>query len=146
MFKEGQENSFFGFTLIELLIVISIIGLLSTLSLFALSGARESARDAKRKADLEEIRSALELYKADCNNYPSSLPSPGSSLTANCTGTVNTYLKKVPGDPSTGAAYPYGLSGTSYVICSHLENSSGSVSGCPSSCNPSPCRYQVSGP
>ena len=59
-----------GFTLIELLVVISIIGILIAVSIFGLSGARESARDARRKSDLELIRSGLELYRADCNAYP----------------------------------------------------------------------------
>ena len=42
-----------GFTLIELLVTISIIGILIGLSVFGLQGARQSARDAKRKADLD---------------------------------------------------------------------------------------------
>ncbi|MCK4588676.1 prepilin-type N-terminal cleavage/methylation domain-containing protein, partial [Candidatus Woesebacteria bacterium] len=59
-----------GFTLIELLVVISIIGILLALSIFGLQGARKSARDSKRKADIELIRSGIEIYKADCNVYP----------------------------------------------------------------------------
>ena len=69
-----------GFTLIELLVVISIIGILVGVSIFGLSGARESARDARRKSDLELIKSGLELYRADCNRYPASLPAAGSNL------------------------------------------------------------------
>ncbi len=41
-----------GFTLIELLVVIAITAILIGLSVFGLQGARESARDAQRKADL----------------------------------------------------------------------------------------------
>jgi prepilin-type N-terminal cleavage/methylation domain-containing protein len=60
-----------GFTLVELLVVIAIIVILISASLIGLSGSRETARDAKRKTDLEAIRSALELYKSDNNKYPS---------------------------------------------------------------------------
>lgn len=51
-----------GFTLIELLVVISIIGLLSSVVLASLNTARVKARDARRKADLAQIRTALHLY------------------------------------------------------------------------------------
>lgn len=56
--------------MIELLVVIVIIGILTSVSIFALAGSRETSRDARRKADLEKIRSALELYKADNGCYP----------------------------------------------------------------------------
>ena len=60
-------NKLSGFTLVELLVVIAIIVILISVSLVGLTGSRETARDAKRKADLEAIRSALELYKSDNN-------------------------------------------------------------------------------
>ena len=54
-----------GFTLIELLVVIAIIGLLSTLAVVSLNGARSKARDARRVSDLKAVSSALELYRDD---------------------------------------------------------------------------------
>jgi general secretion pathway protein G len=112
-----------AFTLIELLVVISIIGILIGLSIFGLQGARASSRDARRKADLEQIRSALEIYKADCNNYPLAL---SSSLTGACPGpTVNTYMSSTPVDPVSAQAYSYtSPSGTTYTLCATLEQSS----------------------
>lgn len=51
-----------GFTLIELLVVISIIGVLASVVLASLNSARGKARDARRKVDLNQIRTALEFY------------------------------------------------------------------------------------
>ena len=54
-----------GFTLVELLVVIAIIGILSTLAVVSLNGARSKARDARRLSDLKAVQSALELYRDD---------------------------------------------------------------------------------
>lgn len=58
-----------GFTLIELLVVIAIIGILSGLIIVNLSGAQNAAKDAKIKADLDQIRAAAEVYKANNDYY-----------------------------------------------------------------------------
>ncbi len=60
-----------GFTLIELLVVIAIIGLLSSVVFASLNTAREKGRDARRIQDLNQIRTALNLWAADHGgNYP----------------------------------------------------------------------------
>jgi prepilin-type N-terminal cleavage/methylation domain-containing protein len=98
-----------GFSLIELLVVMAIISVLSGISLLALRGARESGRDARRKADLEHISSGIEIYKADCNSYPTTLTA-GSSLVGNGAGSCsasNTYIQSVPDDPDSTRDYDY---------------------------------------
>jgi len=59
-----------GFTLIELLVVISIIGILSSFSVVSLNSARVKARDALRKGDMAQIRTALSLYNFENAHYP----------------------------------------------------------------------------
>lgn len=60
-----------GFTLVELLVVIAIIGVLATLLLLQLGGARAKARDSKRISDVTQLQTALEQYFDDnAGTYP----------------------------------------------------------------------------
>lgn len=138
-----------GFTLVELLVVISIIAILMGLSFFGLQGARESSRDSRRKADLESIRSGIEIYKSDCTQYPTSLSTSlsGDGSTASC-ATTNTYMSSVPTDPtSPDRAYRYSSNGTTYEICTSLEQGTGSVTcGGSNICGTQTCNYKVINP
>lgn len=51
-----------GFTLIELLVVIAIIGILSNVVLTNVTGAKEKAKIAVAKSDLNQIRTAFTLF------------------------------------------------------------------------------------
>lgn len=54
-----------AFTLIEMLIVIVIIGILAAALIPRLVSVQGRARDTKRKADLQQIGTALAIYKLD---------------------------------------------------------------------------------
>ena len=58
-----------GFTLIELMVVISIIGVLTGIVLVSMNDTRALARDARRKSDLGQIATAIELYYLNHNSY-----------------------------------------------------------------------------
>ena len=64
------KNNKKGFTIIELLIVIAIIGLLATISIVSLNGARLKGRDAARLGNIKQIQTALEMYYNDQGSYP----------------------------------------------------------------------------
>jgi len=62
-----------GFTLIELLVVIAIIGVLVSILGASFSAARTDARNKVMRAEIKETQLALELYKAQNDNYPATL-------------------------------------------------------------------------
>ncbi len=125
-----------GFTLIELLVVISIIGILTTLFLANLNAARERARDAQRKSDLRNIKTALRLYYNDAGGYPGSASGQivGCGTLAaptNCTwgGTFSTsttvYMSILPKDPLSSQGYSYlQINSDDYTLTACLENKS----------------------
>lgn len=89
-----------GFTLIELLVVIAIIGILASLALAALNSARLKSRDARRVADINQIRVALELYfDANASIYPTDADGLGAL--------DPTYIAVVPKDPVGNTSYSY---------------------------------------
>ncbi len=115
-----------GFTLVELLIVIAIIGVLAALLMSNFIGVRQRARDAQRKGDLESIRHALELYRADQGVYPQvgvgdgNFPTTcgaGSSLFSGTT----VYMQKIPCDP-LGGSYVYSSDSNTYTLIACIEN------------------------
>lgn len=59
-----------GFTLIEVLVVISIIGILSSILYANFSDARIEAKNKALQTSLNEVQLALEVYKSQNSRYP----------------------------------------------------------------------------
>jgi len=93
-----------GFTLIELMVVISIIGILSSIVVAGLNGARESARDVRRISDIKNIELALSLYYSDNGYYPCSIYSNPCGQLAPFTPI---YMSTVPTDPANQSSGYY---------------------------------------
>ncbi len=114
-----------GFTLIELLVVIAIIGILATIGLVALNGAREKARDATRKSDLGQIRTGLVLYSDD---YGSTYPNTSGVASTALSALAPTYITRVPDDPQSPTRDYYyascgsGIASPFYVLYAQLES------------------------
>lgn len=114
-----------GFTLVELLVVIAIIGILATLLLLQLGIARQRARDAKRIADVSQVRTASELYFDDAGTYPQVATYAGLGALL-----VPKYMTQLPTDPLNvgNYAYNYAYNGlTRYHVWAELEQSAGAL-------------------
>lgn len=122
-----------GFTFIELLVAATIIGVLTTIGVVNFQSTNQRARDGKRQADLEQIRTALEIARADSanNTYP-------TDLNGLVTGS---YLPTLPTDPKN-FSYSYSPSADyrTYSLCAHLEkgdtsDACGGTQACAAECN-----------
>jgi type IV pilus assembly protein PilA len=59
-----------GFTLIELLIVVAIIGILAAIAIPQFSSYRAKAYNSASNADLKNIKTGMEAFMADNQQYP----------------------------------------------------------------------------
>ena len=111
-----------GFTLIEILVVLSIISLLSSIVLASVQTARNKARITADAQTLIQLSKALELYKAQNDNYPlftPAPPNPGQSgsitlLSSNPSPVLGTeYIPKIT-DTKLGSSIYYQPNGWSF--------------------------------
>jgi general secretion pathway protein G len=119
-------NNRHGFSLLELLVTVTIIAVLTSIGVVSYSTVNKRSRDVKRKSDIEQLRSALEMYRSDQGQYPVDI----SSL-------VPAYIPVIPTQPnSTVDPYFYlatqnGTVYNVYCIGATLETiTSGQITTC----------------
>ncbi len=100
MTKINKRQS--GFTMIELLVASTIMIVLVTIGMVSYQNAGKTSRDAKRKADLQIVRQALVLRKADGEGYPS-----GNFITVVGNLQTDGYLTDEIKDPKDVNPYNY---------------------------------------
>ena len=110
----------------EMLVVISIIGLLSSIVVVNINGVRAKARDSQRVQNIHAIALALQLFFEDHDRFPD-VAHDGVSVLGECIGDgvncgesnvlenlLRPYLDHVPADPlhncedvTAGSTSPY---------------------------------------
>lgn len=114
MYKMNKKIKMPGFTLVEMVIVIGLLAMISAAVVSVIgSGPKKYARDSRKKADLESIRSALEMYRNDRGYYPSTASCAGGSCLA------TTYIQTVPTPPGGGSYVYNGIGVCSAGACSY---------------------------
>ena len=147
-----------GFTLVELLVVISIIGVLAPLVVTNLNEARARARDSRKKTDMAQLRTALQLYYNTYQKFPSytslnSIKGCGPLGTLDCpqggcpgfaaggtTGCDTVYMNALPDGLGTNGISYRSDNADKYCIKTVLDNLSDSDittshAGCASICS-----------
>src|SRR3989344_8719889 len=106
-----------GYTLVELMVVIAIIAVLIGMLLVDINPQRviTDTRDARSRTEMNQIKTALQLYFNDNNAYPGSLGAM-----------VPTYAKALPGVTTESSFNYVTYAGNSdYDAGVQLNNSAG---------------------
>ena len=105
-----SKKNFGGFTLIELLVVISIIGILASIVMVSMSGATASAKDARVKGAVTQVRTIAELINDADGDYDLVCASSTSVNTAH--GTYGAQLTIIQTDVNSNASSGASKEGT----------------------------------
>lgn len=92
-----------GFTLLEVMVVVVILGILASFVVPNLLGNKERADQQKVVTDIVALENAVDMYKLDTSQYPSTddgleaLVVPPSNKPRNYRS--DGYIKRLPKDP-----------------------------------------------
>jgi len=126
-----------GFTFVELLVTVAILALLTAITAISFRGANKNARDTRRKAELQEIKGAIEEYRLANGMYPA--VSDTSMDGVFLLDLQPDYLGRNYVDPTSDSTHYYeyryvGAPGCSYALFSLMENPE-NAQGCPAPCS-----------
>lgn len=112
-----SRSSQAGFTLIEIMVVVTILAILSVLVVPKLIGRTDEAKRVAAKVQIKNLEGALQMYKLDNGNYPTTEQGLDALVQKPTVGQTpknwreGGYLPKVPKDP-WGNPYVYVSPGT----------------------------------
>jgi general secretion pathway protein G len=110
-----------GFTLLEVMVVVFILGLLATLVAPRVLGRTDEAKRTKALADMKAVEQALNLYRLDTGEYPTTQQGLEALVKRPTTPPLprvwnpEGYLERVPLDP-WGRPYVYLADGRRFTL------------------------------
>ncbi|MCL4384207.1 prepilin-type N-terminal cleavage/methylation domain-containing protein [Patescibacteria group bacterium] len=131
-----------GFSLVEIMISVAILAMLMVVSYMVMPSLINRAYDARRKADLQKIKTYLESYYSDAGTYPRELPNCGQPLEFN----QKVVSPIIPCDPVSNEPYVYHTKGGEpqsfqvYTLLTYDQDESIKLVGCEGGCGPD-CIY-----
>ena len=120
MIKQTMKKN--GFTLIELLVTITIISILTIIAVSQFNTAKIKARDTQRKADLDSVSKAVNMYYTDYGDFPDQDAFDWGGTFVDVDDYY--YMKVVPEENKAGFdqyCYLPNTDLTSYVIFGNME-------------------------
>ena len=106
-----------GFTLVELMIVIIILAILTAIAVPSYMVLRNRARVAAAQSEMKNIATALEMYNADQDAYPTGdATAMIAALQGPSVGGGDPYMSPVPANDPWGNPYVYTSNGTTYTL------------------------------
>lgn len=144
----------------ELMIAMAILAILAGVGFSSFSVSVQKSRDAQRKADLEQLQRALELYLVDFQLYPGAISDRvagcgdgtgicawGESFSVTTANFAKIYMKKLPLEPVAAQTYIYVVSTNrkQYQLFARLENGNDPaiIAGLTETCGNQTCNYGV---
>jgi prepilin-type N-terminal cleavage/methylation domain-containing protein len=101
-----------GFSLVELLTVVAIIGLLASVSVGLIRGAKQRTAIARAKGELALLAQALEQFRRHYGDYPQTGPSAANSQrVTGSAGPGTAAAQAILFNALTGAYGPFGPGG-----------------------------------
>ncbi len=94
-----------GFTIIEVMVVLLIIGIMASMVAPSILGNQEKAQFKKAAVDIQQLESALEMYKLDNNVFPTTEQGLEALVEAPTMDPIprnfqlGGYIKRLPNDP-----------------------------------------------
>lgn len=103
--KRQQNNKQRGFTLLEVMVVIVILGIIASMVVPNLIGNQEQAARQKAVVDIQQLESALDMYRLRNGFYPTTEQGMQALVTAPTSQPVprafpdGGFIRRLPKDP-----------------------------------------------
>ena len=101
--EETKQNK--GFTLVELLIVIVILGILATVTVFAVTGITNKGKTSACQSDAKTLQTAEEAYSANNGVYTASQQALVNAGLLHAASSQVRSPRCHRGSPATAASY-----------------------------------------